>query len=60
MDNKTFGTLALQLLEGAQIPGAHVDTACAFKRQAEALARGEVDFAADETGADPRDVSEAG
>lgn len=40
MDSKTFGQLALQLLQQAQIPGDALDAAWKFREVAKALADG--------------------
>lgn len=40
MEPNQFGALALQLLGSAQIPGAALDQALAFRNIAEALAQG--------------------
>lgn len=60
MDNKIFGMLVLQFLEGVQIFGVYVDIVCVFKCQVEVLVCGEVDFVVDEMGVDLCDVSEVG
>lgn len=38
MDSKTFGQLALQLLQQASVPGEALEAALAFKNLAKALA----------------------
>ena len=40
MDSKTFGQLALQLLQQASIPGEALDAAMQFREIAKAIAEG--------------------
>lgn len=42
MNPQDFGTLALQLLEAANIPGKALDQAVAFREVARAMAEGRV------------------
>ena len=44
MDSKTFGQLALQLLQQSQIPGEALDAAVLFRNAAKALAEGQLIF----------------
>lgn len=41
MDTKTFGALALQLLQQSQVPGSSLDAALEYRKIAESLASGE-------------------
>lgn len=50
MDSKTFGEMALQLLQATNIPGSQIDVAVEFKRMAEALADSSVTITPTERG----------
>lgn len=46
MTSEQFGQLALQLLAAAQIPGAQLETAMAFRDMARSLADGQSEIVA--------------
>lgn len=47
MNSTTFGALALQLFNTSSIPAAALDEALDFRRLAQAMAAGDLTFAAD-------------